>query len=84
MGEFLKPVKVNGITAAWVDKTALYMSNIEDLLLKTWKKILVAARKLVEKKGTLRPVAQADKLSLCCQIIDADDSDWMAWSLDSG
>ena len=81
-GEFVKPTKANGITAegftaAWAERTALYMSDIENLPPKTWKKIMAAAVKIVEeKKGAFsRPIVQAAKIPLHRQIVDADESD---------
>ena len=56
---FIRPMKANGITpkgftAAWTERTALYLSDIETLPQKTWKKILTAALKIVEdKKGAV-------------------------------
>ena len=83
-GDFIKPTKANGITlegftAAWAERTALYLSDIETLPPKTWKKIVTAAMKIVdEKKGlVLKPssAVQANKIPLRCQIIDADETD---------
>jgi hypothetical protein len=39
-----------GFTAAWAERTALYLSDIETVPPKTWKKIVVAAMKIVEEK----------------------------------
>jgi hypothetical protein len=82
-GKFIKPMKANGIsaegfTAAWAERTALYLSDIETVPPKTWKKIVAAATKIVEeKKGVAlsRPVVQAAKTPLRRQIVDADESD---------
>ena len=78
-GDFVKPMKANGIspegfTAAWSERTALYLSDIESLPPKTWKKIVTAASKIItEKKGAiLKPVVQAKPQR---QIIDVDESD---------
>lgn len=66
-----------GFTAAWAERTALYLSDIEAIPLKTWKKIVAAATKIVEEKkgAVLKPAVQAIKTSLHCQIVDADESD---------
>ena len=82
-GKFIKLMKANGIsaegfTAAWAERTALYLSDIETVPPKTWKKIVAAATKIVEeKKGVAlsRPVVQAAKTPLRRQIVDADESD---------
>jgi hypothetical protein len=77
-GESVKPTKSNGVTldgftSAWSGRTALYLSDIERLPPKTWKKINAAATKFVEKKRMpLRPIT---KIPLRRQIIDADESD---------
>jgi hypothetical protein len=78
-GDFIKPMKANGIspegfTAAWTERTALYLSDIENLPPKTWKKIVRAALKIVEdKKGVLsKPVNKAPRRR---RIVDADESD---------
>jgi hypothetical protein len=80
-GDFIKPMKANGttpegFTAAWTERTALYSSDIEDLPVKTWKKIMAAAFKINEdKKGAVsKHVDQAAKPH-GRQIIDADESD---------
>ena len=65
-------------TSAWAERTALYVSDIENLPAKTWKKILLAAKKIVEeKKGVgLKPVsAAAGRAPRRRQIVDADESD---------
>ena len=79
-GNFVKPMKANGFspegfTAAWAERTALYLSDIESLPPKTWKKIMTAALKIVqEKKGiALKPVVQAKPRRR--QIVDADESE---------
>ena len=81
-GNFIKPTKPNGITpegftAAWAERTALYLSDIETVPPKTWKKIMAAAMKIVEEKkgAVLRPAVQAAPASLRRQIVDADESD---------
>lgn len=79
-GEFIKPTKANGttlegFTAAWSERTALYLSDIEAIPPKTWKKIIAAGMKLVERKGVSRPVVQVAKVPLRRQIVDADESD---------
>ena len=81
-GNFIKPTKANGITpegftAALAERTALYLSDIETLPLKTWEKIVVATMKIVEEtKGAVsRPAVQADQTSLHHQIVNADESD---------
>jgi hypothetical protein len=79
-GNFIKPMKANGIpegfTAAWAERTALYLSDIETVPPKTWKKIVTAAMKIVEeKKGAVSRPAQAAKAPLRRQIVDADESD---------
>ena len=81
-GKFIKPMKVNGISAkgfmaAWAERTALYLSDIETVPPKTWKKIVAATKIVEEKKGVAlsRPVVQVAKTPLCCQIVDADESD---------
>ena len=83
-GDFIKPLKANGITpegftAAWAERTALYLTDIESLPAKTWKKIATAAMKIVEdKKGTVsRPTSavQAAKTPMRRRIVDADESD---------
>jgi hypothetical protein len=78
-GEFIKPTKANGVTldgftATWAERTALYLTDIEELPPKTWKKIVAAAMNIFEKKGTVsaRPAVQAVKRR---QIVDADESD---------
>ena len=83
-GDFIKPMKVNeispeGFTAAWAERTALYLSDIEALPPKTWKKILSAALKVVEeKKGAASKPASAVQASKAPQhrlIVDSDESD---------
>ena len=80
-GTFIKLLKANGIspegfTVAWAERTALYSSDIETLLPKTWKKIVTAALKIIEKKGALlKPAVTATKASCCRQIIDANESE---------
>jgi hypothetical protein len=81
-GDFIKPMKANGIspegfTAAWTERTALYLSDIEALPQKTWKKIVTAALKIVEdKKGAVsKPVDQAGRAPRRRRIVDADESD---------
>ena len=82
-GNFIKPMKANsvspeGFTAAWAERTALYMSDIEELPAKMWKKILLAASKIVEeKKGAgLKPASAAKAHpSRRRLIVDADESD---------
>ena len=72
-GDFIKPMKANGIilegfTAAWAERTALYMTDIEMIPGKTWKKIISAAMKVVEesrKKGTVSRPASAVGSSDC-------------------
>ena len=65
-----------GFTAAWAERTALYLSNIEALLPKTWKKIMTVTLKIVEeKKGVLLKPVQVAKAPRRCQIVDADESD---------
>ncbi|KAF8230331.1 hypothetical protein L208DRAFT_1031692, partial [Tricholoma matsutake] len=54
-GNLIKLMKANGIspegfTAAWSKRTALYLSNIENVPAKTWKKIVMATMKIVEEK----------------------------------
>lgn len=82
-GDFIKPTKANGVslegfTAAWAERTALYLSDIETLPPKTWKKIVTAAMKIVEeKKGPVsKPSSSttANKIPLRRRIIDADES----------
>jgi hypothetical protein len=80
-GDFIKPMKANGVssegfTAAWTERTALYLSDVETLPAKTWKKIISAALKIVEseKKGAVsKPASQATARRH--QIVDADESD---------
>ena len=81
-GNFIKPTKPNGITpegftAAWAEQTALYLSDIETVPPKTWKKIVAAAMKIIEEKkwAVLRSAIQAALASLSHQIVDADESD---------
>jgi hypothetical protein len=83
-GNFIKPMKANGISpegfmAAWAERTALYLSDIETLLPKTWKKIVKAALKIVEDKKpvsvAVKPVDQAAKAPHRHRIVDADESD---------
>ena len=63
-GDFIKPMKANnvspeGFTAAWTERTALYLSDIENLPPKTWKKIVTTALKIVEKKRVIsKPVSE--------------------------
>ena len=78
--DFIKPMKVNGVSpegfmAAWTKRTALYLSDIENLPPKTWKKIVMAALKIVEEKKRviLKPVSEV-KGSRRCQIVDAAES----------
>ena len=62
----------------WSERTALYLSDIEVVPQKTWKKFLTAAMKIVEEKqgAVSRPAAvQAAKAPLRRQIVDADESD---------
>lgn len=79
-GSFIKPMKANGIspegfTAAWAERTALYTSDIETLPAKTWKKIILAALKIIEeKKGTLLKPAANLKTPTRRRIVDADES----------
>ena len=78
-GDFIKPMKANGVsfqgfTAAWADRTALYMSDIETLPAKTWKKIISAALNIV-KKGAVSKPASAVTAPRRRQIVDADESD---------
>ena len=74
-------MKANGITpkgftAAWTERTALYLSDIETLPQKTWKKILTAALKIVEdKKGAVSKPASVAKAPHRRQIVDADETD---------
>ena len=69
-------ISPEGFTAAWAERTALYSSDIEALLPKTWKKIVMAALKIVEKKGALlKPAVTATKASRRRQIIDANESE---------
>jgi hypothetical protein len=82
-GNFIKLMKANsispeGFTAAWSKRTALYLSDIENVPAKMWKKIVMAAMKIVEKKGpVLRPAVQAlaAKPPPHHLIVDADESD---------
>jgi hypothetical protein len=79
-GNFIKPTEANGFTlkgfiAVWAERTVLYLSHIKTLPLKTWKKIVVAAMKIVEEKKGSRPAVQAAQTSLHHQIVDADESD---------
>jgi hypothetical protein len=82
-GDFVKPMKSNGnsfegFTAAWAERTALYLSDIEALPPKTWKKIATATLKIVEeKKGALLKPASVHtaKVPRRRQIVDADESD---------
>jgi hypothetical protein len=80
-GNFIKPMKANGIssegfTSAWAERTALYLSDIETLPEKTWKKIMMAAMKIIEdKKAPIsKPVDQAAKAPRRHQIVNADES----------
>ena len=61
--------------AAWAEQTALYLSDIKTVPPKMWKKIMVAAVKIVEEKKVLMPAIQAAPASLHHQIVDADESD---------
>ena len=61
--------------AAWAEQTALYLSDIETVPPKMWKKIMAAAVKIVEEKNILTPAIQAAPASLHRQIVDADESD---------
>ena len=79
--DFIKPMKANGVSpegfmAAWTERTALYLSDIENLPPKMWKKIVMAALKIVEEKKRVisKPVSEV-KGSHHCQIVDADESD---------
>jgi hypothetical protein len=79
-GDFIRPMKANGLspegfTAAWTERTALYMSDIENLPPKTWKKIVTATLKIVEekKRAVLKPVEAKGPRRR--QIVDADESD---------
>ena len=79
-GNFVKPMKANGITpegftAAWAERTALYLSDIESLPPKTWKKIVTAALKIIEEKkgAVLKPVVEGKPRRR--QIVDADETD---------
>ena len=79
-GNFIKPMKANGtpegFTAAWAERTALYSSDIKSLPPKTWKKIIVAASKIVEeKKGAVLRSILAQAKPRRRQIVDADESD---------
>ena len=80
-GDFIRPMKANGIspegfTAAWTERTALYLSDIETLPPKTWKKIVTAALKIVEdKKGAASKPASVAKAPRHRQIVDADETD---------
>ena len=80
-GNFIRLMKANGIspegfTAAWTERTALYLSDIETLPPKTWKKIVTAALKIVEdKKGAVLKPASVAKAPHHRQIIDADETD---------
>jgi hypothetical protein len=80
-GNFIRPMKANGITpegftAAWTERTALYLSDIETLPQKTWKKIVTAALKIVEdKKGAVSKPASVAKAPRRRQIVDADETD---------
>lgn len=80
-GDFIRPMKANGITpegftAAWTERTALYLSDIETLPQKTWKKIVTAALKIVEdKKGAVSKPASVAKAPRRRQIVDADETD---------
>ena len=79
-GNFIKPMKANGtipegFTAAWAERTVLYMTDIEILPAKTWKKFMSAALKIAEeKKGASKPASTA-KAPWHCQIVDADASE---------
>lgn len=66
-----------GFTAVWAERTALYLSDIETLPAKTWKKIMSAARNVVdEKKKASKPASTLTaKAPRRRQIIDADESD---------
>lgn len=80
-GNFIKPMKANGttpegFTAVWAERTALYMTDIEAIPAKTWKKILSAALKIVEeKKGAVLKPASAAKAPRRRLIVDADESE---------
>lgn len=79
-GDFIKPMKANGIspegfTGAWAERTALYLSDIEDLPAKTWKKIISATLTIIEKKGLVSKPVSATKAPRRRQIVDADESD---------
>ena len=79
-GDFIRPMKANGITpegftAAWTERTALYLSDIKTLPQKTWKKIVTAALKIVEdKKGAVSKPASVAKAPRHRQIVDADET----------
>ena len=77
-GNFIKPMRANGttpegFTAAWAERTALYMTDIESLPPKTWAKIISAASKInEEKKGAGLKPASAVGAPHHHQIVDAD------------
>ena len=77
-GNFIKPMRANGttpegFTAAWAERTALYMTDIESLPPKTWAKIISAASKInEEKKGAGLKPASAVGAPCLHQIVDAD------------
>jgi len=55
-GQIHQANEVNGISAkgfmaAWAERTALYLSDIETVPPKTWKKIVAATKIVEEKKG---------------------------------
>ena len=81
MENFIRPMKGNGVTpegftGAWAERTALYMLDIEISPAKTWKKIMLAALKIIEKnlKGSASKPASAAKPAWRHQIVDADES----------
>ena len=83
IGDFIRLMKANGITpegftTACTERTPLYLSNIKTLLQKTWKKIVMAALKIVEvedKKGAVSKPASVAKAPRHRQIVDADETD---------
>jgi hypothetical protein len=68
-------VSSEGFTAAWTERTALYLSDVETLPAKTWKKIISAALKVVEKKGAVSKPASQATAPRRHQIVDADESE---------
>jgi hypothetical protein len=81
-GDFIKPTKANGspegFTGVWSERTAVYLSDIEILPAKTWKKVISASLKIVEEKkgavSNLKP-ASGKAAPRRRQIVDADESD---------